>query len=250
MEGPDAGPRAAGAKGSGLGRIRAGRKEGSPLEPWYRVARAVALPPIKLWFNWHFEGLEHIPAEGPVLVAANHISYLDPLADAYFLTLAGRRPRFLAKSELFENPLLRTVLNGARQIPVRRGTGDPAALDAASNALAAGEAVVIYPEGTVTKNPDFSPMRARTGVARLALESGLPVVPLAIWGSQHVWQKDGRHSLRFARPIWLKAGPPIDLSAEVDAADPEPARIGTDRVTDELTQLVNDLRARYPKRWT
>jgi 1-acyl-sn-glycerol-3-phosphate acyltransferase len=192
-----------------------------------------------------------VPAEGPALLACNHISYLDPLADAYFLTLASRRPRFLAKSELFENPFLRIVLHGAGQIPVQRGTGDPAALDAASLALAQGEAVVIYPEGTVTKSPDFSPMAARTGVARLALGSGVPVIPIAIWGSQHVWQKDGRHSLRFARPIWLKAGGPIDLAAEIpDPADPEAARIGTDRVMDELTQLVNDLRARYPKRWT
>jgi 1-acyl-sn-glycerol-3-phosphate acyltransferase len=227
------------------------RKEGPPLEPWYRIARAVALPPVKLWFNWHLEGLEHVPPEGSALIASNHISYLDPLADAYFLTLASRRPRFLAKSELFENPFLRTVLKGAGQISVQRGTGDPSALDAASRALEEGEAVVIYPEGTVTTNPDFSPMRARTGIARLALAAGLPIIPLAIWGSQHVWQKDGRHSLKFARPIWLRAGEPIDLASEIpDRADPDAARTGTDRVMDELTQLVNDLRARYPKRWT
>ena len=196
------------------------------------------------------EGLEQVPREGAALVACNHISYLDPLADAYFITLAGRRPRFLAKQELFENPFLRTVLRGAGQIPVRRGTGDPAALDAAAAALRSGEAVLVYPEGTVTKNPDFSPMAARTGIARLAFETGLPVVPLAIWGAQYVWQKDGHHSLRFARPIWLKAGAAVDPFDGVDDPDPRAAvRAATDRVMDELSQLVNDLRARYPKRW-
>jgi 1-acyl-sn-glycerol-3-phosphate acyltransferase len=208
------------------------------------------VPPLKLWFNWHVEALENVPRSGPALVACNHLSYLDPLADAYVMTLAGRRPRFLAKQELFDNPFLGAVLRGAGQIPVRRGTGDPTALDAAAAALRRGESVLIYPEGTVTKNPDGSPMRARTGVARLALESGVPVTPLAIWGAQHVWQKDGRRSLKFGRPIWLKAGPSFDPFEGMPVHDSrEAVRAATDRVTDVITGLVNDLRARYPKRW-
>jgi 1-acyl-sn-glycerol-3-phosphate acyltransferase len=225
-------------------------KGASPLEPWYRVAKAVVVPPLKLWFNWHIEGLVHLERSGPALVACNHISYLDPLADAYVMTLAGRRPRFLAKEELFDNPFLGTVLRGAGQIPVRRGTGDPAALDAAAAAIRGGESVLIYPEGTVTRNPDFSPMEARTGVARLALEAGVPVTPLAIWGAQDVWQKDGRHSLKFGRPIWLKAGPSFDpFEAVADRGSRESVRAATDRVMDVVSGLVNDLRARYPKRW-
>ena len=191
-----------------------------------------------------------MPRSGPALVACNHISYLDPLADAYVLTLTGRRPRFLAKQELFDNAFLGTVLRGARQIPVHRGAGDPAALDAAASALRSGEALLIYPEGTVTRNADFSPMEARTGVARLSLEVGVPVIPLAIWGAQHVWQKDGRHSLRLGRPIWLKVGPAFDPFAGLD--DPgsrTSVRAATDRVMDVLSELVTDLRARYPKRW-
>jgi 1-acyl-sn-glycerol-3-phosphate acyltransferase len=166
------------------------------------------------------------------------------------VTLAGRRPRFLAKQELFDNPLLGTVLRGAGQIPVRRGTGDPAALDAAATALGTGEVVLIYPEGTVTKNPDFSPMQVRTGVARLSIETGAPVTPLAIWGAQHVWQKDGRHSLKFGRPIWLKAGASFDPFEQLaDRGSRESVRTAADHVLDVLTGLVNDLRARYPKRW-
>jgi 1-acyl-sn-glycerol-3-phosphate acyltransferase len=166
------------------------------------------------------------------------------------VTLAGRRPRFLAKQELFDTALLGTVLRGAGQIPVRRGTGDPAALDAAAAALRSGEVVLLYPEGTVTKNADFSPMQARTGVARLALETGVAVTPLAIWGAQHVWQKDGRHSVKFGRPIWLKAGPSFDpFEGMGDREAHSSVRAATDRVMDVVAGLVNDLRGRYPKRW-
>jgi 1-acyl-sn-glycerol-3-phosphate acyltransferase len=94
-------------------------------------------------------------------------------------------------------------------------------------------------------------MEARTGVARLSFRTGVPVLPLAVWGSQHVWQKEGPQSLRFGRPIWLQAGSPLHLTAEVESPDhPDAARIATDRVIDELARLVSDLRARYPKRWS
>ena len=210
----------------------------------------MVLPPLKLWFNWHLEGLENVPTDGPALVAGNHISYLDPFADAHFLLKRGRRPRFLAKSDLFENVFPRTALQGCRQIPVERGTGHPAPVRAAVAALRMGECVAIYPEGTVTENPDFSPMQGRTGIARLAIAAGVPVIPLAIWGSQHVWQKQGKGSLKFARPIWLRAGAPIDVSAHgEDPEDPDTLAAVVADVMAELSHIVDDLRARYPKRW-
>jgi 1-acyl-sn-glycerol-3-phosphate acyltransferase len=219
-------------------------------EPWYRFAEAVLRPPIALWFNWRFEGTEHIPPEGPLLVACNHISYLDPLAHAIMLIKAGRRPRFLAKNELYGNWLLRRALEGLRQIPVVRGSGSSAPVDTARDVLKRGEAVVVYPEGTITRNPDFTPMQARTGVARLTLASEVPVLPVAVWGPQMVWQRGGLGSLKFGRPIWLKAGAPMDFS-EFDGKqdDPKALRAVTDMVMDELTRLVNDMRSRYPKRW-
>lgn len=231
-------------------RARIRRRRSRSLEPWYHIAKAVALPPVKLWFNWRFEGQELVSAEGPVLVAGNHVSYLDPFAHAYFVARCGRRPRFLGKQELFDHPFLRIVLKGAGQIPVARGTGDRTPLEEALRALRGGEVVVIYPEGTVTRNADFSPMRGKTGVVRLALAANLPVLPIAVWGGQHVWQKSGKGSLKFGRPIWLKAGPPLDLSGHLEGAnDPVMLRRLTGQVTDELTRLVNDLRSRYPKRW-
>jgi 1-acyl-sn-glycerol-3-phosphate acyltransferase len=195
--------------------------------------------------------MERIPKDGPIIVAGNHLSYVDPFAHGYFVVKAGRRPRFLGKQEVFENWFTRMVLLGAKQIPVRRGSGDPQPLREATQALEAGEVVVIYPEGTsVTDHPDFSPARGKTGAVRLALATGVPILPVATWGGQYVWRRSGRGSLKFARPIWLKAGEPVDLSAYRDRADDaELVHELTDRLMDELGVLVDDLRARYPKRW-
>lgn len=219
-------------------------------EPWYQLARGTLQPPVALWFNWHLEGLENVSAEGPVLAACNHISYFDPLAHAYFMIKAGRRPRFLAKSELFDHLALGPVLRGAHQIPVERGSGSLAPVRAAIEAIKGGEAVLVYPEATITRNPDFTPMEGKTGVARLSLATGVPVLPVAVWGSQHIWQREGVRSLAFGRPIWLRAGPPIDLSRFRDSMDdPKVLREATDLVMDELGGYVADLRAAYPGRW-
>jgi 1-acyl-sn-glycerol-3-phosphate acyltransferase len=195
------------------------------------------------------EGLEKIPASGPLIVAANHLSYLDPFAHAYFVIKAGRRPRFLAKQELFDTAVIGTALRGAGQIPVRRGTGDQSPLDAARRALDAGEVVVIYPEGTTaTTSPDHSPGRGRTGAVRLGRMTGVPVLPVATWGGQYVWRKSGRQSLAFGRPIWLLAGEPMDLGG--GEADGATLRAQTDELMGELARLVDRLRASYPARWT
>jgi 1-acyl-sn-glycerol-3-phosphate acyltransferase len=187
-----------------------------------------------------------------MIVVGNHLSYVDPFAHAYFVVRAGRRPRFLAKAELFHNPFVRMVLEGTGQIPVQRGTGDQAPLAAATRALEAGEVVVVYPEGTsATSNPDFSPGRGKTGAVRLALATGVPILPVATWGGQYVWRRSGRGRVEFGRPIWMRAGEPIDVSAH--AAEAEDARVArrlTTQVMDELAGLVAELRAAYPKRWS
>lgn len=239
------------AVGFELGRPIATGERGCALEPWYHTAKSALLGPVKFWFNWHLEGLEKVPPQGPIIIAGNHVSYLDAFAHGHFVVEAGRRPRFLGKAELFDNWFTGMVLRGSGQIPVRRGTGDQGPLDAATRALAAGEVVVIYPEGTVTKNADFSPMRAKTGVVRLALASGAPVLPVATWGGQAVWQKSGKGSLRFGRPIWMAAGDPIDLASQL-RGEPgiEELRRLTEVLMGELAVLVESMRSRYPKRWT
>ena len=143
-----------------------------------------------------------------------------------------------------------TALRGAGQISVSRGTGDRRPLAEAEAALERGEVVAIYPEGTVTQRPDHLPKEGRTGAVRLALATGAPIVPLASWGSQAVWQKSGRGSLRFGRPIWVKAGPPIDLRDRAGVRDdPLAVRAMTDELMAVLTSMAEDLRDRYPKRW-
>jgi 1-acyl-sn-glycerol-3-phosphate acyltransferase len=219
------------------------------VEPWYHVLKTLIRPPVRLWFNWRLEGIDRVPAEGPLIVAGNHLSYLDPFAHAFFVMEAGRRPRFLAKRELFENPLVGAALRGAGQIPVDRGTGDRTPLDAAERALEAGEVVVVYPEGTsATTNEDFSPARGKTGVVRLAQRTGVPVLPVATWGGQFVWRRSGRQSLAFGRPVWLLAGSPLETKGGPDAGT-SVVRAETDRLMTELGTLVDQLRERYPARW-
>jgi 1-acyl-sn-glycerol-3-phosphate acyltransferase len=207
----------------------------------------VILPPLLLWFRLRHEHLDRIPPVGPAIVACNHISYLDPLTNGEAVDRRGRRPRFLAKEELFRIPVVGSVLRGAKQIPVARGTRDTSSLDEAAGALGRGEIVLVYPEGTVTTREDGLPMTGRTGVVRLAMRAGVPIIPMASWGSRAVWQKTGRGSLKFGRPVWTTVGEPIDVARSGD--DPPPVRELTDRVMDELTKLVVDLQARYPARW-
>jgi 1-acyl-sn-glycerol-3-phosphate acyltransferase len=214
------------------------------------VAKAIAIPPVRAWFRLSETGLEHIPPTGPAIVACNHLSYLDPLTNASAVMRSGRRPRFLAKDELFHIPVVGRAFEGAKQIPVVRGTGDAtSALRAAEEAIEAGEVVVVYPEGTVTSRPDHLPMRGKTGVVRLSLATGVPITPLASWGSQAVWQKSGKGSLRFGRPVWTTIGPPIDLRPNAGAADPETLRAMTADVMAVLTAMVRELREAYPERW-
>lgn len=222
------------------------------MEPWYRAAELALVTPFQLWFNWRWEGLERVPSEGPAIIAGNHLSYLDPFAHGLFVVRAGRRPRFLAKQELFDAPFVGTVLRGAHQISVQRGTGDRSPIDDAARAVGRGEVVVIYPEGTTTTtNEDFSPGRGKTGAVRLSIATGVPILPVATWGGQFVWRKSGRQSLAFGRPIWVAAGEPFDPTARLRGErDGRALRASTDDLMAELAKLVDDLRDRYPARWT
>jgi 1-acyl-sn-glycerol-3-phosphate acyltransferase len=219
-------------------------------EPWYHAVRWSMLPLARAYFSWCFEGLDAIPSSGPAIVACNHASYLDPIANAYAVVRAGRRPRFLAKVELFKVPVVGWALEGARQIPVDRAGGGREALVRAEAALSAGEVVVIYPEGTVTKREDGLPMRGKTGAVRLALATGAPIIPMASWGSAPVWQKSGRGDLRPRRPVLVKTGPRIDLTASRHLLDDrEAVEAMTADLMSALTDLAVGLRDRYPDHW-
>jgi len=209
----------------------------------------VALPPLRAWFRLSHEHLDRIPATGPAIIVCNHISYLDPLTNGDAVVRAGRRPRFLAKEDLFRIPIVGRALRGAGQIPVSRGARNRSSLDKAVAALGRGEVIVVYPEGTVTRREDGLPMEGKTGTVRLALQTGAPVIPMASWGSQAVWQKSGKGSLKLGRPIWTTVGEPLELPAPAEGEQPA-LRDLTAQVMEAITRLVVDLRDRYPRRWT
>ena len=220
-------------------------------EPWYHVCTKIVVPPVRLWFRFRVQGLERIPTRGPAILACNHLSYLDPFSNGCAVIDAGRRPRFLAKQELFDTFLVGSALRGAGQIPVERGTKALTPLLKAKEALDRGEVVVIYPEGTVTKRDDHLPMEGRTGTVRLSLMSGVPVTPMASWGSQGVWQKSGKGSLKIGRPVWTAVGEPMDFSARSgEIEDHGAVKEMTTQVMDRLTIMVNELRERYPSKWS
>jgi 1-acyl-sn-glycerol-3-phosphate acyltransferase len=216
---------------------------------WYRLTVSVVRPLSVLLTKRDWRGAEHIPATGGVIVAANHLSYVDPMTFGHFIFNTGRIPRFLAKESLFRIPIVKYVFIGARQIPVHRGTADAAqALSAGVEALRRGECLLIYPEGSATRDPDTWPMRAHTGVARLALTSGAPVVPCAQWGPQELWRYRSKRPHPFPRKrIQVLAGPPVDLSAYAGRPqDAELLREVTEVIMARITYLLVELRGGRP----
>lgn len=181
---------------------------------WISFAAVLFYPVVYLLARFRLKGRENVPAEGPVLLVLNHVSHLDPVYDAVAVHRARRLPRFLAKHTLWNIPVVRNLLTGAEQIPVYRGTADAQqSLRDAHQALANGKMIIIYPDGTITKDPDGWPMTPRPGLARLALEHDIPVVPAARWGTRDIldgYQKKFRPFPR--KTVTIAFGEPIDLS--------------------------------------
>lgn len=211
---------------------------------WFTVCIAVLWPGNPLLRRTDKRGWERVPKHGGVILALNHISVADPLIIAKEVFDAGRLPHYLAKDSIFAHPLAGPIMRGARQIPVSRGTTDAArALDHAVEALRQGFCVVIYPEGTTTRDPRLWPMQARTGVARLALLSGAPVVPVAQWGAHRIYRRHGRvHPFR--RPVvTTRVGEPVDLSAyEGRPQTPALLREVTDVIMGRIRTMLAEIR--------
>lgn len=215
---------------------------------FWRLFSVVSLKSVLLALTQRdWRGQEHVPRVGGVIFVANHISHFDPLVVAHFVYDLGRWPRFLAKASLFAIPILGGLFRTVEQIPVHRGTVDAAkALDAAVTAVSGGNSVIIYPEGTTTHDPDLWPMRAKTGAARLAVLTGAPIVPLAVWGPQRVFDsKTSRVRLRLRTPVTVAAGPPIDLATWTDelAAGEAPSATALQEITDVIMRRIVDILA-------
>lgn len=216
---------------------------------WRRLVVIVVKPPLWLMTRRHWRGADHVPADGGVIIAVNHLSHADPLVVAHFVYDAGRWPQFLAKQSVFDIPVLGWLLRQVRQTPVQRGTTDAArALDAAVAAVQAGDAVVIYPEGTTTRQPDLWPMRGKTGIARLWLATGAPVIPVVTWGPHTLFDPRTRKLRPRPRtPVTVVAGPPVDLSG-YEQAEPTTAALTkiTGVVMQRLAQMLAEIRGGDP----
>ncbi|MCH9816260.1 MAG: 1-acyl-sn-glycerol-3-phosphate acyltransferase [Actinomycetia bacterium] len=214
--------------------------------PYYNAAVSILWPTLMVWTRRDWHGRENLgePGQG-LVVAANHMSWFDPMVICHFMNDTGRPPRFLAKDALFDLPVVGPVVGGAGQIPVHRETSDAAhAVQSAVTAVEEGEAVVVYPEGTLTRDPDLWPMSGKTGAARIALISGAPVIPLAHWGAQDVMRPYHKELKLFPpKTMHVAAGPPVNLDdlrpLEMDQAVLEEA---TTRILDAITALQADFR--------
>jgi 1-acyl-sn-glycerol-3-phosphate acyltransferase len=160
---------------------------------------------------------ERIPETGGCVIAMNHLSHIDPLTAAHLVYDYGRLPHYLAKAGLFKNKALGYFLRKAGQIPVERERGGAGAYAAAVAAVRRGECIVVYPEATITRDPDMWPMRGKSGAARIALETGCPVIPVGQWGAQELLPPYTKKPHVFPRKqITMRVGAPVDLSDLVD----------------------------------
>jgi 1-acyl-sn-glycerol-3-phosphate acyltransferase len=217
---------------------------------WRSFSKIILRPGIRMMMHLDWRGQEHIPATGPVILAANHLSYMDIFAVSLFADSAGRYPVFLAKSSLFEIPVLGRLIGALGQLPVYRGQADAGlVLKRAAHLVAeTNSCVIFYPEATVTRDPEKWPMVSKTGVARLALESGVPVVPIAHWGAQRILPYgDILPRLLPRKTVRVLAGPAVDLSEF--AGQPlsnAVLRAATDKIMMTVAGLLGELRGEAP----
>ncbi|SEG87256.1 1-acyl-sn-glycerol-3-phosphate acyltransferases [Thermomonospora echinospora] len=216
---------------------------------WRKFTIAVLRPLLFALLKRDWRGRRNVPAEGGMIVAANHLSWTDPLALAHFVYESGRYPVYLAKSSLFGNRFVGPVLRGTGQIPVYRDRSDARlALKAAEEALRAGECLMFYPEGTCTRDPRLWPMTGQTGVARLAITTGAKVLPVAHWGAHELWPYGTKRFRPFPRKtMHVIAGEPIDLSRYADR--PMTAAVlheATGEIMRAIAGLLGELRGEEP----
>ncbi|GAB1822062.1 lysophospholipid acyltransferase family protein [Herbidospora sp. RD11066] len=215
------------------------RRPGRPSRFWESVAVVIVKPLSGLLVRHDWRRADRVPRTGGVIIVTNHLSLTDPVLLGHYLWAAGRWPVVLAKSGLFGVPVLGKVLVALRAIPVYRGRSDASnSLTDAEERLAEGGCILFYPEGTVTRDPDFWPMAGKTGAARLALATGAPVIPVAHWGAQELLPYGQKKPRLFPRKTFtVIAGEPVDLSGFAD----RPAE-ATAEIMRAVTALLAELR--------
>lgn len=190
-----------------------------------RFLQGIIRPEFLSFVRWDLGDLGNLPRTGPVILVANHRSYFDPLALGFVAGRVDRAVRFLGKKEVFDAPVIGQLARAMGAIRVDRGSGSDAPLDLASEALAAGEAVAILPQGTIPRGEAFFEPKlvGRWGAAKLAAESKVPVVPIGLWGTEHVWPRSSRvpnlANVTSPPTVRVRVGPPVDLKYRSPQAD-------------------------------
>ena len=207
---------------------------------------ALLLPIISVMVKFRFHNKAKMPTTGPIIITPNHFTNIDPIIIGVASWHMGRLPRFMAKASILRIPVIGWVLRKSGQIPVERGgsTRSSTALKEAKELVSKGRAVIVYPEGSLTRDPDMWPMRGKSGAVRLALELGIPIIPVAHWGTQQVMARYSKKINFFPRhTIDIAVGDPVDLSEfENKALDNKTLNAATEKVMAAITGLVEDLR--------
>jgi putative phosphoserine phosphatase/1-acylglycerol-3-phosphate O-acyltransferase len=206
------------------------------VEP-FDVVRLMARPELFPYARFDIDGTDLIPKRGPAIIVANHRSYFDTAAVGITVIRGGRAPRFLGKKEVFDAPVIGPLAKALGGIRVDRGSGSGEPMQEAARALEAGEAVALMPQGTIPRGRKFfePKLEGKTGAARLAAMTKAPVIPIGIWGTEHVWPRASRlpNVTNIASPptVRTRVGRPVELTYEDAKAD-------TDRILEALVELL------------
>jgi putative phosphoserine phosphatase/1-acylglycerol-3-phosphate O-acyltransferase len=186
------------------------------IEP-QRALQMLAQPALFPWVRFDIDGIERIPRDGPLILVGNHRSYFDPLAIGFTIARVGRPLRFLGKKEVFDAPVVGQIATAMGGIRVDRGTGSDEPLKAAAEALEAGQAVAIMPQGTIPRGRAFydTELKGRWGAAKLAKMTKAPVIPVGLWGTEQVWPRNARFpdvtNLTDPPTVRIRVGTPVDM---------------------------------------
>jgi len=207
----------------------------------------ITLPLMNLVSRLTVIDAEKLPATGAFVLTPNHITEIDPIIVGWAVWRIGRAPRFLAKESLFRVPALGGILRVTGQVPVQRaggGSGAGVPLDQAQRLVEEGHGLIVYPEGSLTRDPDTWPMRGKSGAVRIALEHGIPIIPAAHWGAQGLMSRYGRSIHVFPRAkIRIRFGDPVDLDEfRGRPLDGPTLTAATEKVMAAITSLLEDLR--------
>lgn len=216
---------------------------------------AAIVVPLVGWFaKIEVRGAENLPREGAYVLAPNHHSEFDPLTVAVATWRLGRAPRFMAKESLFRVPVLGAALRATGMVPVTRGkSGASQSMAQANDIVKKARGVVVYPEGTLTRDPDVWPMRGKSGAVRLALAGNIPLIPVAHWGEQQFMPRYGKLKLfPPRRRVTVVVGKPVDMSDFIGREHEKGVlNDATDRVMTDISVLLGEIRGEQPpaERW-